>query len=105
MYRKIPRGKLRCMQTSNVVALVGMVIALLGVMDSALQRYKRANTAEYAAQRDFEHLKRNQEQLKATLEEILNENEELKINLTEVKVQMNFLLNVKANAVERGERG
>lgn len=87
------------MRFETVVALVGMVIALLGVLDSAMQRYKRANTAEYAAQRDFEHLKRNQEQLKATLAEILDENEEMKIKLTTLQVRLDFILNLEANAV------
>ena len=91
------------MEASNIVALVGMVIALLGVIDSALQRYKRANTAEYAAQRDFEHLRRNQEQIKASVSDVLNENEELKLKVTEMKVQLNFLLSLKASDA-RGER-
>ena len=83
------------MTVNDWVAIGGISIAMLGAMDGAMQRYKRANNSEYAAQRDFEHLKRNQEQLKASLSEVLDENEAIKLKLVAIETQVNILVNVK----------
>lgn len=92
------------MRLNDWVAIGGMLIAVLGVFDSALQRYKKANTSEYAAQRDFEHLKRNQEQLKHSLEVLIEENEEVRLKLVAVETQMNILVNLRYNrGVNQGD--
>lgn len=83
------------MTVNDWVAIGGICIAMLGVVDSAMQRYKRANTSEYAAQRDFEHLKRNQEQLKVSLSELLDENESIKLKVVAMETQLSILVGVR----------
>lgn len=83
------------MRVNDWIAIVGMLLAVIGVLDSALQRWKKANTSEYAAKRDFEHLRRNQEQLKDSLKIVLEENEEVKLKLVAVETQMNILVNLR----------
>lgn len=76
----------------EALALAGGLIGLVGFMDSAIQRYNRATTAKYAAERDFGHLKRNQEQIKEAIKLIDEENEALKIELTILRTEIRTLL-------------
>ncbi|WOB42970.1 hypothetical protein HNI00_07240 [Thermoleptolyngbya oregonensis NK1-22] len=55
-------------------------------LDAEFQRQADAKVKEYAAQRDFEHLKRHHEQLKALVLELQKDEEALKDEVLELKV-------------------
>lgn len=80
------------MDVDKLIAIIGIVIAILGVVDSGLQRYAKANTSKYAAQRDFEHLRRNQDQLKQSIAVILEENDKLNEEMIRMRTQLDTLI-------------
>lgn len=78
-----------------IFGLVGCVIAVVGSLDSILQRYNRAKTAEYAAQRDFTHLRNNQEQLKIGVQQLSEELDSMQLQVTELRVQLRTLIDIQ----------
>lgn len=54
-------------------------------IDAEMQRQADAKVKEYAAQRDFQHLRTHHEQLKALVLEIQDDQEKLKAELIELK--------------------
>ena len=83
------------MDVDKLIAVIGVIIAILGVVDSGLQRYVRANTGKYAAQRDFEHLRRNQEQLKESLRVVIEDSDKMNDEMIRLSVQISTLLAMK----------
>ena len=55
-------------------------------LDAEFQRQADAKVKEYAAQRDFEHLKRHHEQLKLLVIDLQKESEEVKEKLIELQI-------------------
>lgn len=73
----------------TLIAVIGCVIGLCGAGAAIVSRWKAGVEKGYAAARDFAHLKRNQEQMVANLNEILKDqdrrfdNLDLSLNRTE----------------------
>jgi shikimate 5-dehydrogenase len=57
-------------QIEITVALIGCLIGIGGAAAAVYARWKASIEKGYAAQRDFQHLKRNQEQISAGIAEI-----------------------------------
>lgn len=83
--------------------LVAMTISLISFVSGGVAWYSSAVRKSYAAERDFQHLRRNQEQLSAGIAECLKEFEhkhqltkkeldEIEVQLIEVKGVLNLLL-------------
>ncbi|HEY9605222.1 MAG TPA: hypothetical protein V6C85_26690 [Allocoleopsis sp.] len=53
-----------------VTAIIGLIIGLSGAVAAIYTRWKAAVEKGYAAQRDFAHLRRNQEQMSQGIAEI-----------------------------------
>lgn len=64
-----------------LAAIVGVLIGASGALAAVYTRWKASIEKGYAAQRDFQHLKRNQEQMVQNLGEIVQEQDELKQEL------------------------
>jgi hypothetical protein len=73
----------------NVLSLVSLVCGLGGAIFGALMWYRGAIEKGYAAQRDFGHLRRNQEQFAQNLLSIDNDLRALKEELKEQFHQQN----------------
>jgi hypothetical protein len=58
------------MNTSDLISLLGLGMGLTSFLGGLVLWYKGAIEKRYAAQRDFGHLKRNQEQLASSLETV-----------------------------------
>lgn len=61
-----------------IVAIAGCIIGVIGAGAAVYARWKSSIEKGYAAQRDFQHLKRNQEQMVENLHQIVTEQDELK---------------------------
>lgn len=82
---------------------IAMVISLISFVSGGIAWYSSAVRKSYAAERDFQHLRRNQEQLSSGIAECLKEFEhkfqltkkeldEIEVQLIEVKGVLNVLL-------------
>lgn len=74
-------------------------------LETEMQRQADAKVKEYAAQRDFEHLRRHHEQLKGAFEDMQNEVEEMKATLIELQVTSRGAFNRIEQAAARLEAG
>lgn len=83
------------MNAERWITIIVGISAILAAIDSGIQRYNKAATSKYAAQRDFEHLRKNQEQFKENLKVILNENDELTKQLIQVRTQLETLIAIQ----------
>lgn len=83
------------MNAERIITIVVGITAILGFMDSLIQRYNKKTTSSYAAKRDFEHLRRNQEQFKESLKLILDENEAMKADVIKVRTQLETLIAIQ----------
>lgn len=82
------------MSLEQWIAIIGVSLALLASIDSGIQRYNKATTSKYAAQRDFEHLRRNQEQLKTAVADIQDELEKMQEDNVRLKTQLEMFLSM-----------
>ncbi len=57
-----------------------------------LERFAEGRQKEYAAERDFEHLRRNQEQLKVNLSALDDELQDAKADVKEIKGMISVFL-------------
>lgn len=57
-----------------------------------LDRFADARKKEYAAQRDFEHLRRNQEQMRGAIEQLDRDFEEIRETFGEIKGMLAVIL-------------
>lgn len=71
--------------TPDLIAIISLLIAIVSFIDASLQRYKKKATAQYASERDFQHLRRNQEQIVSNVREVLDEFDEVKDEVRDVK--------------------
>lgn len=62
-------------------------------VERLIQEKSAAATKEYAAQRDFEHLKRNQDQMREAIKMVQDENREQQDLLIELKVSFRAMYN------------
>lgn len=76
------------MGIERIITLVVSILGIIAAVDSAVQRYNKATTSKYAAQRDFEHLRRNQEQLKQSITVLMNENDSLREDVIKMRTQL-----------------
>ena len=83
------------MTLERVITIVVGIGGILAMIDSAVQRYNKSTTSKYAAQRDFEHIMRNQEQFKISIKEILTENDALNGELIRLRTQMEALIAIQ----------
>lgn len=65
---------------------------MLGVIDAAMQRYRKSIQSSYAAERDFAHIRRNQEQTSQALLQLQEEMEQVTIKVTELRMQVSMLI-------------
>lgn len=75
------------MNIETFVAVAGFVLGVGGTLTAVVNYYASSQTKKYAAQRDFEHLRRNQEQLIlniASLAEDIDETRQLVKDLSRV---------------------
>lgn len=77
-----------------ITVVVG-VLGIVGVIDAGIQRYSRATKTRYAAERDFEHLRRNQEQLKQSIAVIMEENDTLNAEVIKIRTQLETLIAIQ----------
>ena len=68
--------------------MIGVLIGVGGAIDSAMQRYRKSVNASYAAERDFAHIRRNQEQFKEGFAQIQDEVTELNVKVAELRMQV-----------------
>lgn len=84
------------MSVSSVVAIASLVLALVTAAGSVLQNLLQGQQKRYAAERDFQHLKRNYEQLAENQDSLFREMEEktstITIELREMKMLLQTLL-------------
>lgn len=81
---------------SVVVGGIGSWLALRSFYEAkhkeAMQRYADSQTKAYAAERDFNHLRNNQEQLKSSMALMDQEVDEVKSDVKEVKALLSVIL-------------
>lgn len=66
------------MSIETFIAVAGFVLGVGGTLTAVVNYYASSQTKKYAAQRDFEHLRRNQEQLIHNLSEIAKDIDEVR---------------------------
>jgi hypothetical protein len=84
------------MQISNVTAAVGLVLSLAGAGGGWLMWFRANVQKSYAAERDFQHLRRNQEQIVSSLNTMVRELDEQTRSLKDMVVAMNRLADESA---------
>ncbi len=84
------------MNSSTIIALAGLALAALTTAGGIFQYILTSQKKSYAAERDFNHLKRNYEQLAENQQLLLKEFEErsteLRQELREQKILLNAVL-------------
>lgn len=83
------------MNLERVITIVVGIGGILAMIDSAIQRYNKSTTSKYAAQRDFEHIMRNQAQFKIDIKEILSEHDSMNAELIRLRTQMETLISIQ----------
>lgn len=76
---------------SAIAALLpfaGFAVGLLTALAGLFAYYKNSLRKSYAAERDFQHLRRNQEQLVQSLIEIDNSIEGLRIEIVRIEAKL-----------------
>lgn len=66
------------MSIETFIAVAGFVLGVGGTLTAVVNYYASSQTKKYAAQRDFEHLRRNQEQLIHNISEIAKDIDEVR---------------------------
>lgn len=66
------------MTIETLLAVASFVLGVGGTLWAVVNYYASSQTKKYAAQRDFEHLRRNQEQLIHNLSEIAKDIDEVR---------------------------
>lgn len=79
----------------QLIAVFGMMTGILGLIDAGIQRYSRRIKSSYAAERDFAHIRRNQEQFSQALGAMQEEVEQLLIKVAELRMQLAMLIGEK----------
>lgn len=70
----------------EVVSLIGLALSLTTFLSGVILAIRSATIKGYAAERDFNHLKRNYEQLNESLRLIHEDIEKLELQMIEMKV-------------------
>lgn len=83
------------MNVERVITILVGIGGILAMIDSTIQRYNRANKSRYAAERDFAHLQRNQEQMKQSINVILEENDSLNSEIIRMRTQLETLIAIQ----------
>lgn len=81
------------MNSSTIIALAGLALAALTTGGGIFQYILTSQKKSYAAERDFNHLKRNYEQLAQNQQLLLKEFEERSIELRQELREQKILLN------------
>lgn len=90
------------MNLERIITIVVGIGGIVAMMDSAMQRYTRSAKAKYAAERDFAHLQRNQEQMKQSIAVLMEENDEMKDEMIQMRTEVRTLIAwTKENQGER----
>ena len=77
------------MDVANLaIALGGLGLGLLTSLAAALTWHTNGTKKAYAAERDFQHIKRNYEQAQQALKSLQDDNETLQTSLIEIKALM-----------------
>ena len=73
----------------QAIAILGALLGLMGSIATGVTWYRSAIRKEYAAQRDFNHLKNNYESLSLVVSNIIKEHDERfdKIDLSLVRTE------------------
>lgn len=82
-------------EVKDIITVVVGVFAILAGIDSFIQRYNKKTTSAYAAERDFAHLQRSQEQLKVTLNKVMDESEAIGEEVIRLRTQMEVLIGIQ----------
>lgn len=96
IYRLVYRE--RTIGYMNIERLITVIVGIVGILasiDAGIQRYNRATKSKYAAERDFAHLQRNQEQLKQSIAVILEENDKMNDDVIKIRTQLETLIAIQ----------
>lgn len=80
------------MSISDFVSIISLAIAVFAFIDAFMTRQKTSATKSYAAERDFQHLKRNQEQMQQNQAVVLNEIDELRDETRALSIKIDYWL-------------
>lgn len=64
---------MKAFTAGDLIALGGLTLATITTVVGAILWYANAEEKKYAAERDFAHIRRNQEQMQQGLNTLLNE--------------------------------
>lgn len=73
------------MSRSDLFAFIAVTINVLTVMGAAYASWKNSLKKSFAAEREFSHLARNQEQIKEAVKQLQDESEQAERQLYELK--------------------
>ena len=90
------------MSVSDWISLMSLAIALGAVVFAFIDRVGRNAKKSYAAERDFEHLKRHNEQLQQNVIAIIGEIEENSHQLMELKMRIDYWLEHSSKGGDNG---
>lgn len=79
------------------IGIIGGVLGILGVVCGGLLYYTASRVKTYAAQRDFEHLKRNYEQLSKNIEYFVREQDRNFDRVVDILQEIKILLGRKTS--------
>lgn len=80
------------MVITDYISLISLAIAVFAFIDAFLTRQKSSATKSYAAERDFQHLKRNQEQMQQNQAVLLDQIEELETAVRTLSLKIDYWL-------------
>jgi len=80
------------MKIETVISITSFLFGIGGTLWAVLQWYAISQTKRYAAERDFQHLRANQEQLSQNLRVVLDELEECNRNVQDLARLASILL-------------
>ena len=80
------------MAVTDYVSLISLAIAVFAFIDAFITRQKSSATKSYAAERDFQHLKRNQEQMQQNQAVVLDQIEELETAVRGLSMKIDYWL-------------
>lgn len=83
------------MNLERIITIVVGIGGILAMIDSGIQRYNRSTKSKYAAERDFAHLQKNQEQIKQSIAVVLDENDKLTEDVIRMKTQLETLIAIQ----------
>ena len=85
----------------QVIAILGALLGLVGSLATGVTWYRSAVRKEYAAQRDFNHLKNNYENLSKVVDSIIKEHDErfdrLDISMARLESKLDATLTALGN--------